>query len=444
MIHARAALLFVIVLTGTASPVVAQLHGSISVTFDALPDLSDARGRQSASELRTRVFVERRDQLGEHVRLTLSGYADGLLADRGALGASAPSSAAVARPSDLFAELTYSHVALRLGFSRVVWGRLDEFQPTDVVNPLDLTRFLLDGRTEARLSVPIVSARVFLPKETTIEAIAVPAFVPGRFDQLGERTSPFNVGLPPSAVVRREEPATTPGNLQGGVRLTSTVRRVDWGVSTFRGFRSFPVAIGPARGAPPMIQAGGYVETFPRFTMIGGDFETVHGKWGLRGEAAAFVDDERQGVTVDDGAVRLFEQKGRSLDAGVGVDRRAGDYRVAGDVLWSYRSVAQADDSDVTLVASAERRFAAETRTIRLLAVYDPGDAVFVRTIVVFSVRDDIAIEGSGGLFTGSSSTPDLTGSGLPMTGVNGLDDRDTLARFARRDFLYARLRVTF
>jgi hypothetical protein len=433
MIRARAALLSVIALTGTASPVVAQLHGNVSVTFDVLPDLSDARGRQSASELRTRLFAERRDQVGEHVRLTLSGYVDGLLADRGSLGASMPSTDAVARPSDLFAELTYSHVDLRLGFSRVVWGRLDEFQPTDVVNPLDLTRFLLDGRTEARLSVPLVGARVFLPHETAIDAIAVPAFVPARFDQLEERTSPFNVGVPASVVVRREEPATTLGNLQGGVRVTSTVRRLDWGVSAYRGFRSFPILAGPLGGDADATQGAGYVETFPRFTMLGGDFETVHGEWGIRGEAAAFVDDTLQVVSVEDGAPRVLARNGHSLDAGVGVDRRAGDYRIAGDVLWSYRSVARSNDSDVTLVASAERRFAADTRAIRVLGVYDPGNAVFVRTIVVFSLRDDVSIEGSGGLFTGS----------LSMIG-GGVEDGDTLARFARRDFLYARLRVAF
>ena len=30
--------------------------------FDVLPDISDAPGRQTVSELRTRLFVERRDQ----------------------------------------------------------------------------------------------------------------------------------------------------------------------------------------------------------------------------------------------------------------------------------------------------------------------------------------------------------------------------------------------
>jgi len=426
MIGPRVLVIFAVAIAGMALPSSAQVHGSVSVTFDVLPDFSDAPGRQSVSELRTRLFVERRDQIGEHLRFTLSGYADGLLADRESLDASSPSTDAIARPMDLFAEFTSSRVDLRAGFSRVVWGRLDELQPTDVVNPLDLTRFLLDGRTEARLPAPLVSARVFLHGETVVQAIAVPVFRPGRFDQLDERTSPFNVGVPAGLVVRRDEPETLAGNLQGGVRLTSTVRRVDWGLSAYRGLRSFPTVSAPTIASP-------YVETFPRFTMVGGDFETVHGEWGIRGEAAAFVEDSLQVVSPGEGGPRLSTAHGHSMNAGVGVDRQAGDYRIAGDVLWSYRATAQESDSDVTLVAAADRRFVHDTRTLRLLAVYDPGDAFFVRGIVTVSLRDDISIEGSSGLFTADASTSNRVGLAV-----------DTLARFARRDFLYARLKVLF
>ena len=126
-------------------------------------------------------------------------------------------------------------------------------------------------------------------------------------------------------------------------------------------------------------------------------------------------------------------EDGHSMTAGVGVDRRAGDYRIAGDVLWSYRAAGQASDSDMTLVAAADRSFVHDTRMVRVLAVYDPGDAFFVRAIVTVSVRDDVAIEGSSGLFTADAAMSNRVGLAV-----------DTLARFARRDFLYARLKVLF
>ena len=126
------------------------------------------------------------------------------------------------------------------------------------------------------------------------------------------------------------------------------------------------------------------------------------------------------------------------MTAGVGVDRKAGDYRIAANVLWSRSGVdapiqlrsAFADDdeverTDVSLVVAADRSFARETRTVRVFAVYDPADATtFTRVIAAVSLRDNVWLEGSAGVFTGSSL--------------------DIIGRLTRRDFAYARLKVFF
>jgi hypothetical protein len=393
---------------------------------DVLPDPDESPGRQTTTELRLRVFAEGKHDVNEHVRLNASAYVDGLVGDRGRSGAVTD---AVIRPVDVYAEWSNPRFDLRVGASRVVWGRLDEFQPTDVVNPIDLSTFLFEGRSEARLSVALVRSRLFLPGSSTLEAVLVPAFRAGTFDQLDQETSPFNVTASGAeSIVRptieRDEPDVAWRNMQGGVRFTSTTSRVDWALTAYRGFRSFPIAT--AVVTPAGINVA---ETFPRFTMIGGDFETVRGPWGLRGEVAAFVDDELQASVAPRGV------PGTSVDAGVGIDRRAGDYRLAADVLWSWRS---ADDvetpgfedeslhgSDVTIVIAADRSFARETRTVRVFGVYDPTDrTAFGRVIAAISVRDNVWLEGSGGVFTGTST--------------------DVIGRLSRRDFLYGRLKVFF
>jgi hypothetical protein len=214
--------------------------------------------------------------------------------------------------------------------------------------------------------------------------------------------------------------------MQGGVRFTSTASRFDWSATAYRGFRAFPIVT--AIVTPTAV---GVLETFPRFTMIGGDFETVRGPWGLRGEIAAFVEDELQASVIPRSV------PGKSVEAGIGLDRRAGDYRVGANALWSWRSATEdraglpvEDDenlhgSDLTLVIAADRSFARETRTLRVFAVYDPIDATaFGRVIAAVSVRDNVWLEGSGGIFTGAST--------------------DVLGRLSQRDFLYARLKVFF
>jgi hypothetical protein len=391
-----------------SAPVAAQVDGYASLMVDVLPDVQPSGRRQSVTELRTRLFVERKMGVGEHVRFNVAGYVDGLVADRDTNSASAT---AIVRPSDLYVEFATDSFDVRLGASRLVWGRLDEFQPTDVVNAIDLTRFLLEGRTEARLAAGLVRGRVFLPHASTIEAVVVPAFRPSRFDQLEERSSPFNLASVPGVLVERREPNIAWRNLQGGARFTATTARVDWGVSAYRGFRTFPTFSLLQTFAPPTT----VIESFPRFTMIGADFETVRGPWGVRGEAAMFVDDTIQATT---GVARGIE--GRTMDAGVGADRRAGNYRLAGNVLWSWNSLT---GSDVSVVIAADRAFARETRTLRLFAVYDPADATtFARVIAAISLRDNVWIEGSGGLFAGVSG--------------------DTLGRLTHRDFVYARLKI--
>ena len=400
----------------------AQIDGSVSVLFDMLPDVSDRAGAQAVGEVRARVFAERRLEIGENLRVHLSAYADGLVR-RGGEAVSATTTEAILRPGDLYVELTRSRFDVRAGMSRLVWGRLDELQPTDVVNPIDLTRFMLEGRNEARLPVALLRGRVYLSAASAVELVAVPVFRRSRFDQIGEDTSPFDLVALPGVGLSADEPPVAWNNMQGGARFTITSGRVDWAVSSYSGFRSFPVLI-----ATPLE----IVESFPRFVMVGGDFETVRGPWGVRGEAAVFVRDELQSTRAAIGV------PGRSVDAGIGMDRRTGDYRVAASVLWSWRGVDASDPlarrfrddeeverHDVSLVVAVDRSFARETRSVRLFGVYDPADdAVFGRAIVSISLRDNLALEASAGLFAG--------------------DSLDIIGRLTRRDFLYVRLKAFF
>ena len=422
------------------------MDGYASVMVDVLPDVSPGRGRQSATEVRARLFVERHQDIGQHLRLNLAGYVDGLVADRGAIGGSGATTAATVKPTDLSAEWRAAHFDVRAGVSRVVWGRLDEFQPGDVVNPIDTTRFLLEGRSEARLAVPMVRTRIFLPASIVLEGLVVPVFRSGRSDQLDEETSPFSLGALPEALCPggpagcvtllhvRIEPEGGWRQLQGGARVTGTVGRVDLGVSVYRGFKPFgTLTLGPplptfAPGPP----VHNLFETFPRFTMIAGDFETVRGAWGVRGEAAYLPNDTLQSAPV------FAALPGRSFDAGVGVDRRAGDFRVSGTLIVSRRRVdrgalgralvpanSAGEFTDALLVGSAERTFARETRVLRVLAAWNPNAAsAFVRGIGSVSLRDNVWLELSGGWLRG--------------------DGVDMLSRLSMRDFAYARIKVHF
>jgi hypothetical protein len=221
------------------------------------------------------------------------------------------------------------------------------------------------------------------------------------------------------------KPAVRAENAQGGARLNATTGRVDWSASVYTGFEPFAMfeLLPSTPGGPLLIAA-----THPRFTMVGGDFETVSGPWGVRGEVAAFVDDNFQTPSV---AV----VGGSSLDAGVGVDRKAGSYRVSGTVLFhreSYDTPPQEpagdgtlDRSSVSLVLSTDRSFARERYQVRVFGVGNATDGTgFFRAIATADLRDNLELEGSAGWFAGSGE--------------------DTVGRLSDSDFTYLRLKYYF
>jgi hypothetical protein len=165
--------------------------GYVSSMVLFMPRVDTAGGSETVAEWRSRLFAEGFLNPSDLVHMRVGVYVDALAGDRGALGATGVVIAAVVQPADIYAEYRGRAFDLRAGMARAVWGRLDEFQPTDVVNPIDLSKFLLEGRSEARLPVALVRGRLFLPAGSTLEGIVVPFFRSARFDQLDEGTSPF-------------------------------------------------------------------------------------------------------------------------------------------------------------------------------------------------------------------------------------------------------------
>lgn len=372
--------------------------------------------RQDAAELRPRLTVSLTRELGKDVRIHADLMGEALMADR-RFGAT-PARAVTGEARELWIEAGSARVDVRAGVGRLVWGRLDEVQPSDVINPVDTARYFMEGRSEARLPVAFVRGRWFVTPSVTVEGVAVPFFRRGRFDSLDETTSPFNLvndqALPAGslaigqAAVRREPPARAWHNLQGGGRVSATVGRIDVSAAAYRGFKAFgDIGLRPAVAPGGTALVAELVETYPRFTMIAADAETVTGAWAWRGETAWF--------------------RGQSFDAGLGVDRKTGEFRVFASVLVHHdEATPQAPaHTNTNVVGSIERRFRRDTWLARVFAVTNPADrSGFFRALVAWSVNDHLALETSAATFAGAGD--------------------DTIARFKDRDFVVLRVRYFY
>ena len=409
----RASIALALVTVAAATAAAQSLDGYVSAVFNAFPNLDATPGEQRpVLELRPRLKVEGQTQVGSVLRLTAAGFVEGLLADR---RTGSTLTGGIARPQELHAEFVWPKADLRVGISRVAWGRLDEFLPTDVVNPLDLSRFFMEGRSEARIANGMIRGRIVPSDRFNIEAIFVPLFRRGSFDQLDEETAPFN--LAPQVPRLRDEPDRRWANTQGGVRINATSGRVDWSVTGYRGFESFPVyEIDPPSDAVTIR------ERFPRFEMVGGDFETAGGAWGVRGEVAWFRKRVLQAID------QPLSGLGEVIEGGIGVDHTGATYRIGGNVVISWRRSLDnlpVDTTDALVVFSLDRSFARDTHQLRTFAAYDTQErSVFARAIASFAMRDNVRFELSGAWFDG--------------TGL------DLLSRLANRDFASAAFKVFF
>lgn len=405
-----------IVALGFGSPLHAQstsLTGNLSALVDVLPNVPRS---EAVTELRLRALADVRVEVRPWLRLRVAGLADGLLADRDGASRDADVDALEA-----WVEASAARADLRVGMGRLAWGRLDEIQPTDVINPIDVSRFLLDGRGEARLPVAFARARFIASDRLTAEAVIVPFFRAGRFDRLDEPTSPFNLlaDLPPPAcppgvpcpsawAFDRETPQH--GDLQGGGRVAVTTGRVDWSVSAWNGFLPFALVGGFAPASPGTLRL-----VHPRYSMYGADLETVTGKWAWRAEAAWFPDRPMQ----VENAPASFEAD--AFEGGAGVDRRAGDFTLSGTLL--YRRTDAKDN--VSVVTGFSRTCNRDRLETRMFALINPADeAGFLRGVFSWKPLDDVAVETSVGWFIG--------------------DGDDVITQFGDRDFAYVRLKYFF
>ena len=426
----------------TAAPAAAQttsITGNVSALIDHLPNVPVA-GQPSLSvantELRLRALADLQLEARPWLRFRFAGAGEAGVVERS--GSRYPG---YADALEAWVEVAASRADLRAGMSRVTWGRLDEVQPTDVVNPIDVARYLLDGRSEARLAVPLVRARLFPTDKFTIEGVLVPVFRRGTFDRLDEETSPFNllrdipqpacppgVPCPPAWRTVHEDPAR---ELQGGARVSVTMGRVDWSVSVFDGIVPFGL-IEASAGEPGTLNL-----RHPRFVMYGADVETVVGRWALRGEGAWFPKKPVQDAETS----LVFETD--SIEAGAGVDRRAGDFTLFGTVLYrrADRPVQRGSQAlpngavlavygyephnNVSGVLGFSRTFNRDRVEAKLFSLVNPDDkAGFVRGVVAWKARDDLALESSIGWFIG--------------------DGNDVITRFGDRDFASVRVKYYF
>ena len=380
--------------------------------------------KEDMFESRNRLFLEEKEDSKDWLTLYISGRTEVLLSNR-----EGERNDIFVRLDDTYLNLYLGKGEVKIGYSKVFWGKLDQLTPTDIVNPLDISKLFLETeRKNAKSPVPLFMISPYFGQQSRLDCIIVPFFEEGTYDELNERSSPFNIEHFPSPFdklpVEEQLPSKNVGNMEYGGRFSSIFREIDWSLYYFRGFCDFPMykltyRFNPILNEfiPDTIQA----EYF-KYNMFGYDFEFVKGKWGIRGEGAFFTDQgfQKKGV--------LDYIKGNSFTVGFGVDRSFGDNNLNFSALYKKISV----DSDIeerrkeiTLLGHVERKFSYETKVIKLFSIYNTmSNSIFLKGMVSINILENLWTDLSIGIFKGR--------------------EKDALSRFEDSDFFYVKCKYNF
>ncbi len=317
--------------------------------------------------------------------------------------------------------------SLRVGQIKHSWGKLDRYQPNDVINPERFSDPLLEDEATRKIGVPSVEleyflSRSWLPEESSLQVIVVPRYIPFRLPLQGERWFPPNAVPPATFAVDQSpgppfevpldletrntaSPAFTAENATYAARFSAHTAGVDYALYYRYGVQTAPVFRLDARadvtpGVDPGVSGTTILSpVFRRNHTWGADLAFTIGDFSLRGELAytrgrafnrdllSFADDPAVDEAVEEaldeirmGATSVDIDLGQTFavsDAvqwGVGVDTSVRDF----DLLFEVSQTNVLEDTvpllikkaETVLLADVRRAFLRDDLTLQLVALY--------------------------------------------------------------------------
>jgi hypothetical protein len=345
--------------------------------------------KEDIFESRTRILLEEKAELTDCFMLYLSSRIDGLLSNR-----DAEKNELLVKINDMYFDFYISKIEIKFGYSKVFWGKLDQLSPTDIINPLDVSRlFMTSERKEAKLPVALFMMSSFLGKTSSCDFILVPLYKKGVYDELNEQSSPFYIidfPLP----IEEHLPSKSVKNIEYGLRFSSTCQEVDYSLYYFKGFQDFSSYRLEQQEPLTKIEA-----RYFKSDMFGYDFEFVVKRWGIRGEGAFFNDIYFQKKA------ELDYTKGASFINGLGVDRGFGDNYLNIGVLYKkifVEEIIEDEEDEVTITANVERNFSYETKKLSCFLIYNIfSRSLFINGILSINMLKNLWLDITTGIFNG-------------------------------------------
>ena len=182
---------------------------------------------------------------------------------------------------EAYCDLSFNKFDLRIGQQIIVWGRADGFNPTNNITPSDMTVFSSD-EDERRLENFVTRIRYnFHP--LTIELNWIPVY---RATKLSLKNIQFPNGID---WAKDDFPSMETNKSSYGLKIDLIKAAFDASVSFYDGFYKRPSIVS--------LNNTEVIRSAFQTKVIGADFSTVIGSYGLRGEFALSIPDSKKNTT---------------------------------------------------------------------------------------------------------------------------------------------------
>jgi hypothetical protein len=335
------------------------------------------------------------------------------------------------RLREIYLDLYFNSVDIRIGKQQVVWGKADGVFITDIVSPLNLTEFLLPDFDEIRVGV--YAAKVdFYFGNSTIEAIWKPIFAGNELPPPGSIWyKPPKFPAPPTFDYSKEKINANLENSEIYLKYSLSSSAIDFdlmGAYTWDQTPSMYIEkeFGHDSLGNPILTGLLITPEHHRLYVAGGSFTSTIKSFVLRGEAAYYNGKYFQ--TADPMAEGALTEK-NYLHYVVGLDYGVGNLKLSAQFIqkyiMDYDDFIDEDEFQNTMTFLAHYDAMRETLHLELFSYVglNYGDAL-IRPKVTYDFSDSFSILLGSNIFVG--------------------DERGMFGRYKNNSMIYTKFKYSF
>ena len=311
---------------------------------------------------------------------------------------------------EAYGKLRWGPVDFRIGRQIVLWGKADEFNPTDFVNPEDYREFFSLSRAERKIGI-FLSKIDYYRGNFKLELLVIPSFIASEIPMdTAHPWMPRHIGDffndPLLRISEADKPEAVLENAEFAARCSAIMVGFDFSFCVYSGYFDLPVMVRTGFIPPETVLV---TPSYKKCQAAGFDFATVIQGWGVRGECAYILEGyyQTEESTDIDGI-----EKSSSLSFVLGTDRTIGgdvylNLQWIEQLLFAYEEGMVEDKIENRLVASGYRKFFYDELTVGFSAmIYKVTNGDYLlHPYISYSPADGVSIETGMYLFGGPAES---------------------------------------